>query len=57
MFTYIMDCQALKGIPRRIDECVVGIDEFVVAEPYRVIFARILEELIDKAVATGVQMV
>lgn len=55
--TDIMDCQALKGIPGRIDERVVGIDEFVMAEPYRVIFERVvLKELLDENVAAHVQM-
>ena len=57
MLTDITDCQTSKGIPGCVDECVVGVDEFVVAEPYCMILERVvLEELLDEVVATGVQV-
>ena len=56
VLTDIVHCQTSKGIRRRVDECVIGIDELVVAEPDRVVFERMLEELADEIVATDVQV-
>ena len=57
MLTDIVDRQTSKGVPGRVDERVVGIDEFIMAEPYHMIFEGfVLEELVDEVVATQVQV-
>jgi len=55
VLTDIVDRQTPKDVPGRVDERIVGIDEFIMTEPYRMIFEGfVLEELVDEVVATQV---